>query len=185
MKRGNVVPAFQQIKEWVLTLALAAILALTIRAYVAEARWIPSESMVPTLQIGDYLLIEKLSSKAMGYQRGDIVVFAPPLQSGLQDEMIKRVIGLPGDTISVQDGAVYINGSSLDEPYIREKIRQNFTAFQVPPGHLFVMGDNRNNSFDSRFWGPVPETSVIGKALFRYYPVQHFTLFPMVKSARQ
>ncbi|HWR38734.1 MAG TPA: signal peptidase I [Patescibacteria group bacterium] len=177
-------PGLQQIKDWLLTLALAAILALTIRAYVAEARWIPSESMVPTLQIGDYLLIEKLSGKAMGYSRGDIVVFSPPSQSGLHEEMIKRVIGLPGDTIFIQDSTVYVNNVPLTEPYVPEKIRQNFAAFQVPAHYLFVMGDNRNNSFDSRFWGPVSEDAVIGKALFRYYPFQHFTLFSASKITR-
>lgn len=173
-------PTFQQCKDWGMTLALAVILALTIRAYVAEARWIPSESMVPTLQVGDYLLIEKISGKTIGYRRSDIIVFTPPARSGLKDELIKRVIGLPGDTLQIENNVLYLNNQPYSEPYVQEKIRNNFGPFQVPPGHVFVMGDNRNNSFDSRYWGPVPLESVIGKALFRYYPFNHFTIFSYI-----
>lgn len=169
----------KKVLDWILTLFLAVVLSLAIRTYVAEARWIPSTSMLPTLKIGDRLLIDKVSFKINGISRGDIVVFHAPPASRLDEVMIKRVIGLPGDTISIKEGIVYINGAPLDEPYELEKPREDFKAFTVPEGSFFVMGDNRNNSFDSRFWGVVPTDLVIGKALVRFYPLSSATIFEM------
>lgn len=169
----------KKILDWVLTLVLAVLLSLAIRTYVAEARWIPSTSMLPTLKIGDRLIIEKVSFKFNGISRGDIVVFHAPPASRMDEVMIKRVIGLPGDTVSIKKGIVYINGSPLEEPYELEKPRDDFKPFTVPEGSIFVMGDNRNNSFDSRFWGVVPTDLIIGKALARFYPLGNATIFTM------
>jgi len=132
--------------------------------------------MVPTLQVGDRLLIEKVSHKIKGFSRGDIVVFKAPSRSGLKEDLIKRVIGLPGDTILIKSGLVYVNNSALQEPYIAEKPLQDFGPFTVEKNSLFVMGDNRNNSFDSRYWGTVPYNLVIGKAWVRYYPLNRIGL---------
>ncbi|GAB6274660.1 MAG: signal peptidase I [Peptococcaceae bacterium] len=167
----------RKILDWVLTLALAVLLSLVIRSYVAEARWIPSTSMLPTLKIGDRLIIDKVSFKFNGISRGDIVVFHAPPASRLDEVMIKRTIGLPGEIISIKKGVVYINGNPLAEPYELEKPREDFKPFTVPAGSIFVMGDNRNNSFDSRFWGAVPMDLVIGKALVRFYPLGDAALF--------
>ncbi|MGB8956653.1 MAG: signal peptidase I [Tumebacillaceae bacterium] len=158
--------------DWVRTLGLAVVVSLLFRAYVVEARWIPSESMQPTFEVGDKLFVDKLSYRIAGFQRGDIVIFDAPPASNLGDEaLIKRVIGLPGDTIKVEGGIVYVNGAALDEPYELEKPEQDFAETKVPDQSLFVMGDNRNNSFDSRYWGVVPLDKVIGKAIMTYYPL--------------
>ena len=154
-----------------MTILLAVLLSLAIRTYVAEARWIPSESMLPTLRIGDHLIIEKISYKFGAIDRGDIVVFKAPPASHLEEVMIKRVIALPGETVSIKDGVVYINGNPLEEPYELEKPREDFEPVTVPENSIFVMGDNRNNSFDSRFWGVLEKDLVIGKAFARYYPL--------------
>lgn len=169
----------KNILEWIYTLVFALVLALVIRTYVAEARWIPSESMLPTLKVGDRLIIDKVSLHFGGISRGDIVVFKAPPASKLDEALIKRVIGLPGDTVAIKNGYVYINGQPLDEPYELEKPRGNYRALTVPENSLFVMGDNRNNSFDSRFWGVVPEELIIGKAMARFYPFPNATFFTL------
>lgn len=167
----------KKIFDWVITLVLAVLLSLGVRTYIAEARWIPSPSMLPTLQIGDRLLIEKVSLKLNGISRGDIIVFDAPTASKLEQVMIKRVIGLPGDTVSIKNSVVYINGTPLEEPYELEKPKDDFKPYKIPENSVFVMGDNRNNSFDSRYWGEVPLNHVIGKALVRFYPLNTAMLF--------
>lgn len=156
--------------DWALTLTAALIISLTFRAYVAEGRYIPSESMVPALEVGDRLIIEKISHKVNGIQRGDIIVFKAPPQNGGKDDMIKRVVGLPGEKITIKEGRVFINGSAIDEPYVRQIPFNESYEYTVPMDSVFVMGDNRNNSYDSRYWGPVPLSLVIGKTLVKYYP---------------
>ena len=160
--------------EWAGTIVVAIVLSLVIRSYVAEARWIPSESMLPTLKVGDHLMTDKISYQFKSIQRGDIVVFTPPAEAHIdEDALIKRVIGLPGDSVSIQERTVYINGKPLKEPYLLEKPREDLKPFTVPEDHVFVMGDNRNNSYDSRFWGPLPTDNIIGRAMFLYYPFNH------------
>ncbi|MCL5935623.1 MAG: signal peptidase I [Clostridia bacterium] len=161
----------KKILDWIFTIGLAVVLSLVIRTYVAEARWIPSGSMLPTLQIGDRLLVDKAYFKVSGVQRQDIVVFNPPPQAGKSEVMIKRVIGMPGDEVAIRKGIVYVNGEALEEPYELEQPRDDFGPVKVPDDNFLVMGDNRNNSFDSRFWGTVPRKNIIGRAIFRYFPV--------------
>lgn len=169
----------RNILDWVYTLAFALVLALVIRTFVAEARWIPSESMLPTLKVGDRLIIDKVSYHINGIKRGDIIVFKAPPSSKLNETLIKRVIGLPGDTVAIKNGLVYINNQPLNEPYELEKPRVDYNTITVPENSFFVMGDNRNNSYDSRFWGMVPEELIIGKAVARYYPISSATIFTM------
>lgn len=158
--------------DWVKTIILAIVLSFVFRTYVAEARWIPSESMMPTLKVGDHLIVDKIAYKIEGIKRGDIVIFNPPPTAQLDEKvLIKRVVGLPGETIAVKNGSVLINGTPIEEPYISEKPRSDFGPYLIPNNEVFVMGDNRNNSFDSRFWGPLPINNIIGKAEFRYYPL--------------
>ncbi|GBF79304.1 signal peptidase I [Aphanothece sacrum] len=159
--------------EGLKTVATAAILAFGIRTFVAEARYIPSSSMEPTLQINDRLIIEKLSYRFQEPQRGDVVVFNPTQALEAQnfhDAFIKRVIGLPGETIEVKAGHVYVNGQRISEKYISEDPNYNYGPVTVSQGEYLVLGDNRNNSYDSHYWGFVPKEKIIGKAFVRFWP---------------
>jgi signal peptidase I len=160
--------------EAIKTIATAAVLAFGIRTFVAEARYIPSSSMEPTLQINDRLIIEKISYHFQNPERGDIVVFSPTERLKAQnfhDAFIKRVIGLPGDTVKVQGGLVSVNGKTLTENYIADKPDYNFGPVTVPADQYLVLGDNRNNSYDSHYWGFVPKDNLIGRAVVRFWPI--------------
>jgi signal peptidase I len=194
--------------EGLKTVGLSAILALGIRHFVAEARFIPSESMLPTLKIDDRLIVDKVSFKMGSPQRGDVVVFMPPDESvkgcggrtdlplkekdlwekvtsilTLQDPskpidpnkpkdaFIKRVIGLPGETIEVKEGKVLVNGNQLEENYTDGAAQMPTPPMVVPSNAYLVIGDNRNHSCDSRFWGAVPREKMIGKAIVRFWPL--------------
>jgi signal peptidase I len=170
---------WQKWGENIQILVLALGLAFLLRTFVAEPRYIPSESMLPTLEIGDRLIVEKLSYYSHPPHRGDIVVFAPPPQlqeQGYQGDQafIKRVIGLPGDTIAVQDGRVFVNQQLLTEAYIAEPPNYLMSPMVVPSAQLFMMGDNRNNSNDSHVWGFLPKVNIVGHACFRFWPLERF-----------
>ncbi len=156
-------------------LSIALTLALVIRFFIAEPRYIPSDSMLPTLEVGDRLVVEKVSYRLHPPRTGDIVVFDPPPQLQLQgydsrQAFIKRVIGLPGQTVQVQDGKVYVDDRPLQESYIAEPPEYRWGPKTVPEGQLFVMGDNRNNSNDSHVWGFLPKQNIVGHAWLRFYP---------------
>nr|RNJ70944.1 MAG: signal peptidase I [Leptolyngbya sp. IPPAS B-1204] len=169
-------------KEVAKTIGLSLVLALGIRQFVAEARYIPSESMVPTLQINDRLIVEKLSYRFHSPERGDIIVFMPPDAAGryclgiqdpnvrIKDAFIKRVVALPGEKVEVREGTVFINDRPLQESYIAAKPEYQLPPSIVPPDSFLVLGDNRNNSCDGHFWGPVPSENIIGRAAFRFWP---------------
>ena len=166
---------WQQTRENLQIIAIALALALFIRAFVAEPRYIPSDSMLPTLEVGDRLVVEKVSYYFRPPAPGEIVVFDPPQQLQIQgyakdQAFIKRVIGTPGQTVQIQDSKVYINGRPLDEDYIAEPPTYQMEPVQVPEDQLFVMGDNRNNSNDSHVWGFLPKQNVIGHACYRFWP---------------
>ena len=166
---------WQRTRENFQIIAIALALALFIRAFVAEPRFIPSDSMLPTLQIGDRLVVEKISYRFRTPATGEIVVFDPPQQLQIQgyakdQAFIKRVVGTPGQTVEIQDGKVYLNDRPLDENYIAEPPAYEMKKAQVPEDQLFVMGDNRNNSNDSHVWGFLPKQNVIGHACFRFWP---------------
>ncbi len=155
---------------------VAVLLAFLIRGFVAEPRFIPSDSMFPTLEVGDRLLVEKVSYRFHPPVKGDIVVFEPPpvLQEqgfGKQDAFIKRVIAQPGQMITIRQGKVYLNSEALEEPYIAEAPDYEMPILRAPDHAYFVMGDNRNNSNDSHVWGFLPEKNVIGHAIFRFWPL--------------
>jgi signal peptidase I len=158
-------------------LLTAVVLALVIRTFIAEPRFIPSASMVPTLELGDRLVVEKVSYHFHPPAHSDIVVFAvpPKLQAeGYQSDQafIKRAIGLPGDRIALKNGQVYLNDTLLAEPYVTVTPKpEDIPNITVPPGQIFVMGDNRNNSNDSRYWGCLPMENLIGKAVWRFFPL--------------
>jgi signal peptidase I len=154
---------------------IALVLALLIRSFVAEPRFIPSNSMVPTLQIGDRLIVEKVSYRQHTPHFGDIVVFQPPdllLQQGYKRDQafIKRVIGLPGQTVEVKQGQVFVDGQGLAESYIAAPPAYTMPLITVTPDTVFLMGDNRNNSNDSHVWGLLPQQNIIGRAIVRFFP---------------
>ena len=169
------------ILEYVVLAVVAIAVALLIQAFLVKPYRIPSESMENTLLIGDRVLVDRISWRLSDPGRQDIVVFHPPFEGPV---LIKRIIGMPGDEISLADGAVYVNGEQLDEPYVRKvggktvptepfdnglpwSLQQPYT---VPAGNYFVMGDNRIDSGDSREFGPVPRGQLVGKAFARYWP---------------
>jgi len=158
-----------------LTLLLAVVLAAVIRWAVAEPRYIPSGSMLPTLQLGDRLVVEKISHYWRDWQRGDIVVFAPPpalvsLGYNPDNVLIKRVVALPGETVEVKEGRAWVNGAPLAEPYGATLAEYTWGPAVVPPGCVFVLGDNRNASNDSHVWGFLDERLILGRAWVRFWP---------------
>ncbi len=166
----------QKIKENGTTVGIALILAFLIRVFIAEPRYIPSASMVPTLLTGDRLIVEKVSYNFHPPTRGEIVVFQPPAKLQIlgydkNQAFIKRAIATEGETVAVQNGIVYINDRPLSEDYIAQPPAYNLQAVTVPEGNIFVMGDNRNNSNDSHVWGFLPVKNIIGRAVFRFFPL--------------
>ena len=173
--------------ETLKTLGLSAMFAFGIRAAVVQAFYIPSESMLPTLHVNDKLMVDKISYRFSNPVRGDIVVFNPTAQLEKElgadgkpkyhDSFVKRVIGVPGDRIEVNNGKVYINGTAIAENYLNEAPNYNWSSTAltpdgvVPQGQYLVLGDNRNNSYDSHYWGFVPKDKIVGKAIVRYWPI--------------
>jgi signal peptidase I len=170
----------QSQRENLQILIIALVLAVLIRIFIAEPRYIPSDSMEPTLLVGDRLVVEKVSYWLHPPEAGDIIVFQPPLQfqeqfGFLPDKaFIKRIIGTPGDTVQVQNGTVYLNEQPLQESYIAQSPAYQMKTVHVPAGQFFVMGDNRNNSNDSHVWGFLPEQNIIGRAIWRFFPFSRF-----------
>jgi signal peptidase I len=160
--------------EGLKTIGLSAVLAFGIRTFVAEARYIPSGSMLPTLQINDRLIVDKLGYHFKNPQRGDVVVFSPTdalEKQNFHDAFIKRVIGLPGDKVEVKEGRVFINDKPLEEDYIADRPQYQYGPVTVPQDQYLVLGDNRNNSYDSHYWGFVPRNHIIGRAVVRFWPM--------------
>lgn len=163
--------------EWVAVIAAGVLIALTAQAFFVQAFWIPSPSMAPTLEVGDRVLVNKLSYKTHEVNRGDLVVFERPPQAaqGGQDEikdLIKRVVAVGGDTIEGRGGQVYVNGERIDEPYLVEGTpTEDLEREVIPDGYVFVMGDNRTNSEDSRRFGPIDEDSIVGRAFIKVLPL--------------
>ncbi len=155
------------LREVAETVIPAIVIALLIHVFLAQATRVYGQSMEPNLHTDMRLVVEKLSYRLHTPQRGDIVV----LRVRPEDELlIKRVIGLPGDEVAIHDGQVYVNGQPLDEPYLDQETRGNLAARVVPPLHVFVMGDNRRASNDSRSFGPVHIDNIVGKAWVSYWP---------------
>ncbi|HTU36517.1 MAG TPA: signal peptidase I [Acidimicrobiales bacterium] len=181
------------IREGVIVVVVAVLFAVLLRAFVVQTFYIPSGSMEPTLQIGDRILVNKLSYDLHGVHQGDIVVFSrPPAENcgGPEvNDLVKRVIGLPGQTISLTNGYVYIDGKHLDESWLPSQ-EQGITnpgpggtayslakPYHIPANDYFVMGDNRGDSCDSRYWGPIPKSLIVGKVEVRVWPLSSFRFF--------
>ncbi|HEV2281176.1 MAG TPA: signal peptidase I [bacterium] len=149
----------------------AAVLSLVIITFVVQAFYIPSGSMEPTLMVNDRILVAKFLYRFEPIARGDVIVFRYPLNP--QRDFVKRVMGRPGEQAQLKEGVVYINGQRISEKgYTIKPDFGNYGPVTVPQGEYFVLGDNRNNSEDSRFFGYVPRANIIGKAIFIYWPPQ-------------
>ena len=168
-----------RIWENIKILGIALVIAVTVRAFIVEPRFIPSGSMLPTLQLGDRVVVEKVSYRFQPIHRGDIIVFRTPPQLELfgydpKQAFIKRVIAEPGQSVAVHDGVVYLDEKPLEEDFISAPPEYEMQTLAVPPNNYFVMGDNRNNSNDSHIWGFVPEQNVIGHAIAKFWPINRF-----------
>ena len=172
------------------TLILTLIIFFVIQNFIAQPYQVQQNSMERTLEPGQYVLVDKLTPRWDSYSRGDVIVFnPPPAWTPDPTPYIKRVIGLPGDVVTVKDdGLVYVNDTPLDEPYTYtnsagvhepttypdQQTTADHQSWVVPAGELFVMGDHRQKSADSRLFGPIPESTVIGRAFLRYWPISAF-----------
>jgi signal peptidase I len=209
----NTLPAGHKgaFREWIESLAFTIIFVLVFTSYIAQATQVPTESMKPTILVGDHFFLDKVTFPAnypsaisrflprRSIERLDIIAFKSPTDGNIP--FVKRVIGLPGDTIEVRDKTVYVNGAKLDEPYKIHvdsttyssdpwtpeelKVRDNYGPVVIPAGKYFVMGDNRDNSNDSRYWGFVDWTNVIGKPLFVYWSYESDPYVPGEKTFRE
>lgn len=168
----------QEIKDWVVSILIAVILAFFIRYFVVELYMVEGPSMRPTLVNSERLIVNKFIYRFKEPQRNDIIIFRYPRDPSR--DFIKRVIAVSGDTIEIKDGRVFLNGQLLNEPYILEKTRSSYSLATVPPGTVFVMGDNRNNSEDSRFRdvGFVPFELIKGKAIMIFWPIDNIKTLP-------
>ena len=181
------------LREGVIIVLVAVLAAVLLREFVVQTFYIPSGSMEPTLQVGDRIVVNKLSYELHGVDRGDIVVFSRPPQENCGgpevNDLVKRVIGMPGDLVSVSAGNVYIDGRPLKETWLPASAHGTTSPgpsgtpysldrpYRVPTGDYFVMGDNRGDSCDSRWWGPIPHSLIVGKVDLRVWPISSIHLF--------
>ncbi len=163
------------LREVLETVLPAILIALLINVFVGQATRVEGQSMEPNLHTDQRLVVEKVSYRFHGPERFDIVVIKMPGQS--EELLIKRVIGLPGETVEIKNGRVYINGQELEEPFITGQTRPGrYSHVTVPPLHVFVLGDNRDHSNDSRSFGPVPIENIVGRAWLSYWPPEEIGL---------
>ncbi len=168
----------QEIKDWVVSILIAVVLAFFIRYFIVELYMVEGPSMRPTLVNSERLVVNKFIYHFKQPERGDVLVFRYPRDPSR--DFIKRVIAVAGDTIEIKDGRVFLNGQLQNEPYILEKTRSSYSLATVPEGTIFVMGDNRNNSEDSRFKdvGFVPFDLIKGKAVMVFWPLDQMKTLP-------
>lgn len=172
------------LRDIVQTLILTIVIFFAVQTFVGQPYQVEMISMQHTLEPGHYVFVDKLTPRVDAYHRGDIVVFRAPSATGDQEHpFIKRVIGVGGDTVEVHDGRVWINGEMLDEPYVfsdgaaeQATLASSESQWTVPAGELFLMGDHRSNSIDSRSFGPVAVGEVVGRAWLRYWPLDSFSI---------
>jgi signal peptidase I len=159
----------KEIKEWIISIAIAAVVTFTLKYFVFDIIQVSGTSMLPTLHNSDRVAIEKVSLKANKIERGEIVIFDPGEKG--RGIYIKRVIGIPGDTVEIKEGLVFVNGKQIEENYLKpDTYTEGDIKQQISDGEIFVLGDNREVSEDSRYIGPVPIENLKGHAIFRVFP---------------
>lgn len=156
------------VRELLESVVIAAVITAFIFAFIGRSYWIPSESMQPLLNPRDRVIALKVGYYFHSPQRGDVICFHYPLDT--KQIFVKRLIGVPGDTVEVRSGYAIVNGMPLEEPYVKYPGGPDYGPVKVPDGEYFVLGDNRANSGDSRYWGFVPRKNITGRAVARYYP---------------
>lgn len=165
--------------EWVETIVVALVLALIIRTFIVQVFYIPSGSMEPTLGIRDRIIVNKFIYRFREPKREEIIVFKYPAKPGeKRRDFIKRIMGLPRETLEIKDGVVFINGSPISENHPMNRDHAYFGPVKIPESHYFVMGDNRPNSADSRVWGYLPKGNIVGLAFLRIWPIFKFGPIP-------
>tara|TARA_A100001015_G_C14937376_1_gene691045 strand:- start:842 stop:1429 length:588 start_codon:yes stop_codon:yes gene_type:complete len=166
---------FHFIVDWIETIVVALVLALLIRHFIIMTSIVPTGSMIPTFKINDRLFVNKFIYRFTTPERGDIVVFKSPKKD--KNDYVKRCIGLPGDTIEIKKGIVYINQLPLSLPGVNIQRDYDYKSeITVPDNQYYVLGDNRANSLDSRYWGFVPKENLVGKALFTFWPLNRMRI---------
>jgi signal peptidase I len=179
-RRG--IPPLVWLLEWVTIIGAALLLAFGVRAFVLQTYYIPTGSMEPTLHIGDRILVFKLAYVFGSPQRGDVVVFKAPAREAVDcgdsyvPDLVKRIVGLPGETISSVHNVIFIDHRPLEQPWAHYEPLDvaPITPQTIPANHYFMIGDNQPNSCDSRYWGTIPRSSIIGEAVFKIWPLSQF-----------
>ena len=163
-------------REWIAVIIVALLAAFVIRAAVVQTYFIPSNSMAPTLEVGDRLMVYKLAFRVGQVDRGDLVVFnrPPSIENSQIKDFVKRVVALPGEQIQAINGVIYVDNLPLHEEYLSENsLTVDFEPIDVPKDHIFVMGDNRSNSRDSRSFGPINVDLLVGEVFVRIWPLSN------------
>ena len=169
--------------EWLIVLVVAVLASFLVRAYVVQTYFIPSKSMKPTLYVGNRIMVDKLAVEFGHINIGDIVVFKAPPEVAIKcgdtvPDLVKRVIGLPGDVLTSKGNTIYVNGVALKENWSHyEPLGPALGHVTVPEGQYFMMGDNHANSCDSRYWGTVPRSDIIGKVFLKFWPLSQWHWF--------
>jgi signal peptidase I len=163
----------RNVVEWVVILVAALLVAFVVKTFLIQAFYIPSPSMVPTLEINDRVLVNKLSYRLHDVHRGDVIVFERlPAEHAPIKDLIKRVVAVEGDTIESRGNTLFVNDQAVDEPYLRtSSFGEPVKRMTIPPNRVFVMGDNRGNSSDARVNGPIKESSIVGRVFVRIWPL--------------
>jgi len=163
----------RQVRDIITTILIALIVFAILQVTVGSFK-VYGQSMVPTVENGDYILVNKLSYILGNPHRGEIVIFHHPQNS--KNDLIKRIIGLPGDTVEIKDGKLFVNDIELQEEYILEPPKYKYHQSEIPPDHYLVLGDNRNNSADSHNGWTVPRENIVGKAWLNYWPISNWAV---------
>jgi signal peptidase I len=164
----------KSLSEWIIIIAVAFLLSLVIRNYVIDTRIVPSGSMLPTIQLQDRLIVDRVFYKGDSFKRGDIIVFQAPETAMEDKDLVKRLIGLPGEKVEIKNGKVFIGDKALNEPYVESPPDYDYGPITVPPDSYFMLGDNRSASKDSHVWGFLPSDKILGRVWIRYWPANSF-----------
>ncbi|MGC9155783.1 MAG: signal peptidase I [Ferrimicrobium sp.] len=179
-------PQRHTLRNWLIVIVVALVVAVGVRAYVFESFFVPSGSMIPTIEIGDHMIVDKLSYHLHSVGFGNIIVFHKPADDHTSANihyLVKRVIGLPGQTIWFHDGQVYINGKLIAEPFLPKGVKTyplsaaSESPIHIPKNEYYVLGDNRGDSADSRVFGPISRSLIVGRVILIYWPLSQWHYF--------
>ena len=160
--------------EWITLIVIAWLISFGIRTFVFDTRIVPTGSMLPTIQLQDRIIFDKLFYRFDTLERGDIIMFQPQPAAEESDDLVKRIVGLPGELLEVRDGKVWIDEKELDEPYLTQAPKYLYGPIKIPEDSYIMFGDNRNNSKDSHIWGVLSKENIKGRVILRYWPLKQF-----------